>query len=244
MPKERFQNPSIGDDIRLRLLTYNSNNLSNVEEIHSVNIFFLDPAEVTEDNPTGKRLVQSIPGTDVLNESTGQYAVDVNLEGPLYTIGKYIDEWKFTIPNDTNIATINQNFRILPSLWYTSDKPIVYDFNFKLYPNKIKMGSVRYLIIDITPNVPTGNDMEKYYANLAIASPIRISIEQACGDCMPEEKDLRLMVDNEYVEHRDNCKAYYHIDTREFKEGIYNVWFQMDFGGNIYISDKQQIQIF
>lgn len=244
MSKERYQNPAVGDDIKLRFLTYNSNSLTDVGEIQEVEIYFLDPSEVSETNPDGRRLVQTLLTADVDQEDTGTYSVTFTLDDPTYTIGRYLDVWKFTIPGDDDVITIVQKFQINPALWYTSDKPIVYDFSFRFMPNKLRMGSKRYLIIDITPNVPTGCDLEKYYLNLAIASPLRISIEQACVECMPEEEDLRLLVDCELVEHRERCRAFYFLDTSEYDEGIYNVWFQMEFGGNTYISDKQQLQIF
>jgi len=38
--KERYQNPSVGDVIKLRLLTYNGNSLSNLNKIEKVDIFF------------------------------------------------------------------------------------------------------------------------------------------------------------------------------------------------------------
>ena len=100
------------------------------------------------------------------------------------------------------------------------------------------------MIIDITPNVPKSSDLEKYYQNLAITSPISISIEQECGECIPVEQDLRLVVDCEVVELREKCVGYYFLDTTELDCGIYNVWFQMDFGNTVHISDKQQIQIY
>lgn len=244
MPKERFQNPSVGDDVKLRFLTFNSNNFRDVEEINEVEIYVLDPSEVSETNPDGRRLVETLLTADVTQEDTGHYSVTINIEDPVYTIGRYLDIWKFTIPNDTDVASIPQKFEVKPALWYTSDQPIVYDFKFRFMPNKLRKGSNRYLIIDIEPNVPTGNDLEKYYNNIAIASPVRISIEQACVPCMPEEEDLRLLVDCELVEHREKCRAFYRLDTTDMDEGIYNVWFQLEFGGNVYISDKNQLQIF
>lgn len=244
MAKERYQNPAVSDDLKLRFLTYNSNNLADVDEIQEVEIYLLDPSEVSETNPDGRRLVQTLLTADVEQEDTGHYSVTFTLEDPVFTIGRYIDVWKFTVPGDDDVISIEQRFQISPALWYTSDKPIVYDFSFRFMPNKLRMGSKRYLIIDITPNVPTGSELEKYYQNLAIAAPLKISIEQACVDCMPEEEDLRLLVDCETVEHREKCRAFYHLDTSDYAEGIYNVWFQMEFGGNTYISDKQQLQIF
>ena len=49
--KDRMQNPTCGDTIRLRLLTYNSNNRRDVQSIEKVEIYFLDPAEKSASNP-------------------------------------------------------------------------------------------------------------------------------------------------------------------------------------------------
>jgi hypothetical protein len=61
---------------------------------------------------------------------------------------------------------------------------------------------------------------------------------------MPQEQDLRLVIDSDDVTLREACRAYYMLDTTEMSCGIYNVWFEMEFGESLYISDKQQLQIF
>lgn len=243
--KERFQNPVIGDTVRLRLLTFNSNNPANVSSFKCVNIYFLDPNEKSEANPDGRRLVQSVPPSAITADATGEYSINVYLQDKLYTIGHYIDEWEFEIfPGEMEPVKVANHFKIYPNLWFTSPVPVVYDFNFSFRPNKIRKGEVRWLIINIIPNVPTASDLERYYENLAIASSLKISIEQACGPCIPQEKDLRLVVDCAPVQEREKCKGFYKINTKEMDCGIYNVWFELEFGGNCYISDKQQIQIF
>ena len=75
-------------------------------------------------------------------------------------------------------------------------------------------------------------------------SDLKISIEQACGNCLSDEQDLRLIVDKELVQSREKRYGYYKLDTTEMDCGIYNVWFQLEFGGNVYISDKMQLQIY
>jgi hypothetical protein len=106
------------------------------------------------------------------------------------------------------------------------------------------LGSKQYLIIEIVPNVPTAGDLRQYYENLAIVSELKLSIEHHCGDCLPTEKDLRLIVDKESVGYREKRYGYYQFDTEDLECGVYNVWFQLDFGGNIYISDKMQLQVY
>jgi hypothetical protein len=100
------------------------------------------------------------------------------------------------------------------------------------------------LIIEIKPNVPTAGDLRKYYENLAIVADLRITIEQSCGDCMPAERDQRLIVEEALVDYREKRYGYYQLDTTDLSCGIYDVTFRLDFGGNIYISDRMHIQIY
>jgi hypothetical protein len=244
--KERKQAPVIGDDLTLRLFIYNSNNRANVNSVEKVDIYFLDPAEVTETNPYGKRLVKTIEDTEVTFVEDGQYSITVTLEPECFTIGQYIDEWHLQTREADPIIKVENMFEVKPDLWYTTPIPVVYDFNYAFRPNKIRSGSKRWMIIDITPNVPNACDLERYYTNLCIVSPLKISIEMACVECMPKEQDLRLVVDREEVQFREKGQGFYFLDTNELELdcGIYNVWFEMEFGESLYISDKQQLQIY
>jgi hypothetical protein len=243
--KERMQNPTCGDNVRLRLLTYNSNNRRDVQSIENIEIYFLDPNEISPSNPDGRRLVQTISGENVVQEDTGQYLIEVPIVDPLYTIGKYIDAWYVTFEDGENeTACITNHFIIYPDLWFTSPVPPVYDFSFAFRPNKIRKGSKRYIIIQITPNVPRGSDILHYYESLAIVSDLRVSIEIGCGECVPAEQDLRLLVDRALVDYREKMYAYYFLDTNELECGIYNIWFELAFGENVFISEKNQFQIF
>ncbi len=243
MSKERFQNPVVGDELKLRVFAYNSNNYRNFNSVTKVEIYAFDD-EKTAANPDGRRLVQTIESADVSLDSTGQYSTSVILEQAVYTIGRYSDVWTVEVESGETEAQIENSFEIFPDLWFTSPVPVVYGFDFSFRPNKIRQGSKNYLIIDITPNVPKTSDLNRYYQNLAIVSPLKVSIEQECGECLPAEQDLRLVVDCELVELREKCVGYYYLDTTEMDCGIYNVWFQMDFGDTVHISDKQQIQIY
>lgn len=243
--KQRFQNPVVGDTLTLNLFTYNSNNRSDVYSVDKVEIYYLDPNDQSDGNPDGRRLVETI--NSITNTETGLYQVEVELTDPTYVIGKYLDIWTVSFEENENTTSKIENFfEVYPDLWYTNTVPIVYDFNYRISPNKIRKGSKRWLIIDITPNVPKATDLEKYYLNLAISAPLKISIEQGCVPCMPPEEDLRLLVDCADVDIREKCVGYYFLDTEDLDlvEGIYNVWFNMELGENLYISDKQQIQIF
>lgn len=243
--KERFQNPTCNDTINLRLFTYNSNNLKDVQLVEKVEIYILDPENKTESNPDGRRLVQTFAGSSVVKEDTGRYLLQVNLTDPLYTIGSYLDIWTVQFEGgECAKATIDQPFRVYPDLWFTTPTPPVHDFNFSFRPNRMVKGTKRYLLIQITPNVPRGGDILPYYENLAIVSEIRVSIEFACGDCVPQEKDLRLVVDRQLVDYREKLYGYFFLDTTEYEPGIYNVWFELALGENVYISEKSQLQIY
>jgi len=240
--KERYQNPVCGDQLNLRLFVYNSNNFANVVCVNKVDIFYLDPNEVTEGNPEGRRLVETI--TDINQTDVGKYIINVSLDQPKYCIGKYRDVWSLQFEDEECPASIENPFQIYPDLWYTTPIPIVYDFAIVFRPNKIRQGSKRYLIIEITPNVPKGTDLARYYENLAIIADLKISIEQHCGDCVPCEQDLRLVVDNDPVEIREKRYGYYFIDTTDMDCGIYNVWFDLAFGDSLYRTEKYELQIY
>lgn len=242
--KERYQNPVVGDQVNLRLFAYNSNNFADFQEIEEVNIYYLDRAEVTAENPDGRRLVETFAGSAVVSTETGQYLLTIPLESEKYVIGKYVDVWSVRVNSEEPAGNIEQVFDVYPALWYTTPMPIVYDFSFMFQPTKFRKGSKQYLIIEIRPNVPTAGDLRKYYENLAIVSDLKISIEQRCGDCLPQESDLRLVVEKASVDYREKRFGYYQFDTEDLECGVYDVWFQLDFGGNRYISDRQQLQVY
>ena len=246
MAKERYQNPVIGDTLDLRFFTYNSNNRMDVHEVQKVEIWFLDPNEKTTDNPDGRRLVETI--TNVTNTETGQYVVSTTVVENLYVIGEYRDLWYVVFREDDEPIIEEKQFQIYPDLWYTGTTPIVYDFSFRFQPNRIRQGGKQYLIVQVKPNVRQMSELEEYYTNLAIAAPLRIYIEQECVECMPEEQDLRMVVEGEDIQYREKCLGYYLLDTSEngldLVVGLYNVWVEMDFGDCTYISEKMQLQIF
>ena len=71
-----------------------------------------------------------------------------------------------------------------------------------------------------------------------------MSIELACGNCVPAEQDLRLIVDRSLVDYREKGYGYYFLDTTDYDEGIYNMWFTLSFGENVFVSDKNSFQIY
>lgn len=242
--KERYQNPSVGDDVNLRLFTYNNNTLSNVKKIERIEIFHLDPDNITDDNPYGKRLVEIIDPSNVVIEDTGTYRITINLEESKYVIGKYCDIWTVVFSDQQPASQVEQFFQVYPSLWYTMPTPVVYDFSFHFQPNKFRKGSKQYIIIEIVPNVPTAGDLRQYYENLAIVSDLKVSIQQRCGDCLPAEADLRMVVEDDHVDYREKRFGFYKLDTEDLDCGIYDIWFKLEFGENVYVSDRMQFQIY
>lgn len=243
MAKERYSNPNCGDTVTLRLLVYNANNLRNVQSVEKVEIYYLDPAEQTPENPEGRRLVQTIASDDVTQDDEGKYSVNVDLVSPTYVLGSYLDVWTIDFQGDQCPGTVENIFKVYPNLWFTTTTPPVYDFSFNFRPNRIPKGTKRYLIIEVTPNVPRATDLARYYENLAISADLRVSIEMVCGDCVPQEKDLRLIADRVLVSYRERGLGYYHFDTTDLDCGTYNIWFELAIGENVYISDINQLQI-
>jgi hypothetical protein len=245
MAKERYQNPSCGDEITLRLFTYQSNNRSNVQSITEIKIYVIDDTLRTSENPEGLRLIETIDGSNVVEEETGQYSITFTANTDLYIIGNYYDAWTVVFATDDCASSdIYNKFKLYSHLWFTSPVPLIYDFNFNFRPNRLRKGSKRYVMVQITPNVPRGADITPYYENLAIVSDLKVSMSLSCGECVPAEEDLRLVVDRHLVEYREKGYGYWYFDTSLYEEGIYDVWFELALGENIYLSEKNALQIF
>lgn len=242
--KERSQNPVIGDDLNLKLFVYNGNNFATPEEIRKVEIWTTDPAEKSESNPNGLRLVEEIDGSQVTELAEGQYQAQITLAQDKYVIGRYADVWYVTLTENGRETRREQYFEVFPDLWYTSPMPIVYDFSFHFQPNRMAKGNKKPIMIEVVPNVPRASDLAKYYENLVMGADIRVSMRKHCGECVPVEEDLRLVLDNVPVEYKDRNRAFLTIDTDEIGCGVFDVWFKMDFGGNTYVSDPSQFQVY
>ena len=243
--KDRYQNPVIGDTVTLRMFVYNSNNTASLQSIEKVDIYYLDPSMATIANPDGRTLVQSIPGNSVTIIGTGEYELDLFLDPTFYTeTGRYIDSWTVTFQSGDPQTNLDHLFQIFPDLWYTTPIPVVYDFDFYFQPNKMRMGTKKYIEIEIMPNVPRATDLQQYYENLAISATLLVYIGQHCSDCVTCESDLQLIVDGDATNYREKNRAFYFIDTTQFDCGVYDIWFELDFGGNVYVSDKNQLLIY
>jgi hypothetical protein len=243
MTKERSENLRPNDNVVLRRFIFNGGIPADPFQVNRVKIYQLFVVDPTVDNPYGKSLIQTIGTTDIVKDSVGQYSIQLSLMSPLYTTGKYTDEWEILFEVDLPVAIQTDYFQIYTNAWFTDTKPLVYDFNFDFNPDRIQQGSKKYLQVQLTPNIPRGTDKQRYYENLVYAGNLYLNIEQACGPCVPEEQDLRLIVNREPMIFKDFLTGYYFLDTSSLNCGIYNIWFEFDLGENVYISDKQPLQI-
>ncbi len=241
--KERYQNPVPNDTVVLRLFVYNQNSFSNVQSIEKVEIYKM-PDDASINDVSKGTLFRTISPPDIKQDDTGKYYVDLVADYPLFTVGKYVDIWHVVFASEEGTNQIINTFNLYADLWYTTPIPVVYDFSFVFRPNRFRKGSKQYIICQITPNVPRGTDLGRYYENLIINSNVMISMELTCGDCVPAEQDLRLVLDQAPTDYREKNYAYYLLDTTELEVGIYNVWFTMDMGENTFISDRMNLQIF
>lgn len=241
--KQRYQNPTVNDTIRLRLLAFASNLPANFYSFDNVQIYYLDPNAKTTENPDGRTLWQTIDPLNIVNDAEGSYYIDLSVPNPQFVIGNYLDVWNTVYEFGGETVAITNEFSVFPRLWYTTTIPVVYDFQFAFSPNRIIQGSKKWLTIEIIPQVPRASDLERYYQNLAISSDITISIAKKCDPCLPQEQDLRIIVENAPVEQREKVFCYYFLDTSEMSEGLYDVWFTLNIGGNTYVSERQQLLI-
>lgn len=244
MAKTRNQNLTVTDTVSLQLVTYNSNNLANVQSIEKVEIYKLDPAECSDCNKDGRILVDTI--TDINEESTGVYNIQLAMSSPKYTIGKYIDVWSVIYRENEEVATSENHFEVYSDLWYTTTQPAVYGFSFQFQPNRIRKGSIKWLVVKVIPNVPRSTDLERYYTNLAISSDLEMSMEQICSPCGDNCNDL--ILEDEPLTVRDKVFGFFKIDTTEdgldLDIGLYHIWFTLRYAGNIDISEKMNLEIY
>jgi hypothetical protein len=243
--KERNQNLVIGDTVELRIFVFNSNQYTNLKSIEAVKVYYLDPTAISDINPDGRTLFASLDVNTISLDDTGKYSIPLAITTPQFVIGDYIDQWSVIYDDTSNCpATIENNFTVYPNLWVVADKPLVYDFDFRFSPNRITKGSVKYVTVEIKPNVPKGTILEQYYENLAIVSDITITIVQRCGKCIPREEDLRTVVDSAAMTFKDRNTGYYLLDTTEMDCGIYDVSFTMVFGDTTQKSKRGPLEIF
>jgi hypothetical protein len=240
--RQRYQNPAVNDTVRLRFFTFNSNLPESVYSIEKVDIYHKDKTLVSDTNPQGLRLIETVT-TGIVNDAAGSYYLDLSIPKNQYVIGEYVDEWSVVFEEDTDAVPVGNLFTIYPRLWYTTTSPVVYDFQMHFQPNRIVQGSKKWITIEIIPNVPRVSELERYYNNLAIAADLTLTIAKKCDPCLPQEQDLRIVVEDAAVEQREKCFGYYWLDTSDMDGGLYDIWFTLKIGGNTYVSERQQLLI-
>lgn len=238
--KERDQNFVCGDTAVLRLYQFNENAPAGVT-VNRVEIYFLDPFNRSAENPDGRTLVQTLTPT---TDAVGQYSVNVALTSPMYGIGKYVDVWDITYTTGDCPGKQEFQFTIGASKWYANSEPYLWSFAFAFRPTKFRKNERKHIIVEVTPNVPHISDLERYYADLNTYPALFVTMALRCGECVPVEQDLRTVVERQQIEVRNKRLGYFFLDTTDLDCGIYDIWFDLDLGGNTYISPKNQIQIY
>jgi hypothetical protein len=240
MAKLRYQNPTPGDEVKLQIVSFNSNNLADVVAVNEVKIYNVNDCD--PNCPEKGSLITTVPGSDVIHEELGKYYINLQTSSPSYVVGKYSDVWNFELPNGLS-GTTTKSFALYDNLWAFSTLPPVYSFDFQFQPNQIRKGSKKYIIIKIIPNIPRASALEEFYYNLAVVADLYVNIDNACSDCAPQDCSDDLVVDSELIEEREKCFGYYYIDTTDFECGTYNIWFKLVFGNTEEVSRKYQFQI-
>jgi hypothetical protein len=241
--KKRYQNPVIGDQLELQLFIYNGNAPADVLEIYKVEIFGVKP-NGNPNLPADRFLVQTIDPEDVTKLETGVYQTTINLQIPEYQVGQFVDVWSVNTIVNEGTQTIDNGFIVYPDLWYSAPIPMVYDFSFTFRPNRMRKGAIQYLICNITPNVPTGSDLMRYYENLAIAGNALLTLTRISGPCLPVEPELRVEMEDRPPDYKELLQSYYKIDTNDLSVGVYNATFKLEIGNNVYISENMAFQVF
>ncbi len=243
--KDRNQNAQPGDTVRLKFFSFSAGACKDVFEIEKIDIFRLFCLERTTENPLGRELVETIDGSEAIRDDVGQHHIDLELDTLTYVVGRYQDEWHHKFEDDnqpTQKSTFD--FGVFPNRWFTDSKPIIHDFSFTYLPTRFVKGSKKFMQIEIIPDVPRGTDKQRYYENIAKDGILFISMIQKCGDNLPQEEDLRIIIDEECVTEREGCFGFFRLDTEEIDCGLFDLVFKLELGPNIYISDRQPFQIF
>ena len=251
MAKERFQSVTLNEEINLDFYSYQNNSLIDVESIQKIEIYFLDPSQVSKTNPQGRRIKQVIQPGSITNIATGHYRTTIALDDSLFEVGNYIDVWYVKFNDyDPKYIKIENQFVVSTDLRETWDKPFVYDITFAFNPKKIMLGSKKYLKIQFYPTIPIEKDiLDRFYFNLKTTQNLYIRIEQieGCGyDSGFREMNIKTEPEWDEVEVRGDNEAYYLLDTTENGEyplGIYTVQFKILLDGQEILSPKFYLQV-
>ncbi len=256
MIRERYQNPIVGDTVRLKSFIYNSNVKDNVSSISSIDVFFLDPDRISPSNPDGRILMASFSSAQVSNPSIGEYYVDLVTNGSDFRVGSYIDRWNIVFEStDQNPGVIENKFNLYRDLWYVSPEPIIYELGFDYEPHKIFRLSKKYIRVDIEVYAPDEDIKANYYYYLLTLSQIYVRIVQDEGDGYdPVDTSKNVLYDWSLVHYRETTRGYYLLDTtvdprpwrlnQPWGLGIYLVQFKANLGETIQLSPQFRLQIY
>ena len=245
MVKYRGMVVNTGDTLRLGFCSFNNGLTNPAGGVTQVAIYQIDAVERTDSNPLGKSLVTTIT-EGIINDSDGRYHVDIQLNYPQYVVSRYEDIWTSVFDIGGEPCQSDFEFKISPPIWFTDTMPLVHDFNFNFMPNRVVKGSRKWLELKVEPNLPHGSDKRRYYENVVLGGELYVSLYAKCGDCLPKEEGLRLLVDRELVVEREGCRSWWLLDTTDDQVpcGIYDLRMELDLGENIYISEALPLQIY
>ncbi len=249
--RERYQSPTLGDQINLDLYNYQNNALDDLYDIQKIEVYFLNTSQISDHNPDGRRIKETILPVNISSVTTGHYRTVVTLEDTTYEIGDHLDIWyvKFNSYDEEFIPIVN-NFVVYTDLRETHDRPFVYSVDFEIHPKKIVKGSKQYIKINFRPQIDSVNLLERFYYNIKTTSNlyVRIELTEGCGyhSGFPE---MNLMTDPEWkpAEIRGDNEAYLLVDTTDtgdYELGIYSVQAKIVIDDQEIISPRFWMQIF
>lgn len=255
----RYQNPVLGDTLNLDFYAFNNNRPVDVQEFDRVDIYFLDPAEITTDNTDGRIIKASVSASNIQQVETGHYRLPVLLTDTLYQVGNYVDIWyaKYN-SDDPDFYPVENQFKVFTSLRETHGEPFVYDVDFKFSPKKVVKGTKRYLTISFRPVVHTDigdrfveeEILDRFYYSLRSTGNVYIRLELFEGCGYSTNPYMNIKTDPEWtpIEIRGDNEAYYLLDVTEdqddFDIGVYWAQFKVEIQGQTIISPKFYLQIY
>jgi len=256
---ERYQSAVLGDTINLDFYAYNNNALVDINEIQRVEIYFLDPNSITEDNTDGRTIKAIVLPANITTVGTGHYRVVLELSDSLFEVGNFIDVWRIKYNSYDDFFPTENQFKVSSDLRETHDRPFIYDCDFSFSPKKITKGSKQYLKIGFRPTVHTdiGTGViqqelfDRFYYNLKRTGGlyIRIELMEGCG-YNSEFPLANVKTDPEWtaVDIRGDNEAYYLLDVTEnqsdYDLGVYYIQFKATIQGQEIISRKFFLQIY
>ncbi len=257
---ERYQSAVLGDTINLDFYAYNNNALVDINQFHRVEIYFLDPTEITDSNIDGRTIKTIVLPSNITRIDEGHYRVVLEVSDTLFEVGNFIDVWKVKFNNyDEDFTPIENQFRVSTDLRETHDRPFIYDCDFSFSPKKITKGSKQYLKIGFRPTVHTDIGtgtieqelFDRFYYNLKRTGNLFIKIEmiEGCG-YNSEFPLMNIKTDPEWTptDIRGDNEAYHLLDVTESQSdydlGVYFIQFKVDIQGQEIISRKFYLQIY